>query len=61
MLKRNENKKENKMTNLAKLTQTFMKRGHSWNNSVRLAKNALQQLNGGVKVTIGRVHVRVDD
>jgi len=49
------------MTNLAKLIQTFMKRGHSWNNSVRLAKNALQQLNDGVKVTIGRVHVRVDD
>jgi len=61
MLKRNESKKENKMTNLAKLIQTFMKRGHSWNNSVRLAKNALQQLNDGVKVTIGRVHVRVDD
>ena len=61
MLKRNNNEKENKMSNFEKLIQTFMARGHSWSNSVVLAKNALRQLKNGMKVTIGRVHVRVDD
>ena len=60
-MKNNDNNKENKMSNLDKLIQTFMQRGHSWSNSVQLAKNALRQLNAGLVVTIGRKFVRVDD
>jgi hypothetical protein len=56
----NNNETENKMTKLDKLVQTFMKRGHSWSNSIRLAKSALEiQLKGG-KIQL-RKFVRVDD
>tara|TARA_Y100000296_G_scaffold35588_1_gene41223 strand:- start:405 stop:590 length:186 start_codon:yes stop_codon:yes gene_type:complete len=61
MLKRNNNEKESKMSNFEKLIQTFIKRGHSWSNSVVLAKNALRQLSNGMVVTVGRIHARVDD
>jgi len=58
MLKRNE--KENRMTKLDKLVQTFIKRGHSWSNSIRLAKSALEIIDNGGKIQL-RKFVRVDD
>jgi hypothetical protein len=60
MLKRNENEKGNKMSNLDKLTQTFIRRGHDWLNAVRLAKSTLTIINNGHKVSL-RKWVRVDD
>jgi len=39
--------KENKMTNLTKLTNLFMLRGHSWINSVKLAKSTLTIIENG--------------
>jgi len=56
----NNTRKVNKMTNLDKLTQTFLSRGHDWLNAVRLAKNALSIMDNGHKVAL-RKWVRVDD
>ena len=48
------------MTKLDKLVQTFIKRGHSWSNSIRLAKSALEIIDNGGKIQL-RKFVRVDD
>ena len=43
----NNNNKENKMSNLDKLIKHFMLRGHSWINSVKLAKSTLAIIENG--------------
>jgi hypothetical protein len=43
----NNNNKENKMSNLDKLINYFMLRGHSWINSVKLAKSTLTIIENG--------------
>ena len=60
MLRRNENDKDSRMTKLNKLVQTFIRRGHSWSNSIQLAKSALEIIDNGGKIQL-RKFVRVDD
>jgi len=43
----NNNNKENKMSNLTKLINYFLLRGHSWIRSVQLAKSTLTTIENG--------------
>ena len=56
----NNNNKENKMSDLDKLINCFMLRGHSWIAAVKLAKSTLTVIQNGHKVSL-RKWVRVDD
>ena len=56
----NNTRKVNTMSNLDKLTQMFIRRGHDWINAIRLAKSTLTIISNGDKVTL-RKWVRVDD
>ena len=46
-MRNNNNNKENKMSNLDKLINHFLLRGHSWIRSVQLAKSTLTTIENG--------------
>ena len=46
-MRNNNNNKENKMSNLDKLINYFLLRGHSWIRSVQLAKSTLTTIENG--------------
>ena len=46
-MRNNNNNKENKMSNLDKLINYFLLRGHSWIRSVQLAKSTLTIIENG--------------
>ena len=46
-MRNNNNNKENKMSNLDKLINLFLLRGHSWIKSVKLAKSTLTTIENG--------------
>ena len=56
----NNNKKVNTMSNLDKLINHFMLRGHSWLAAVKLAKSTLAIIENGNTVRL-RAFVRVDE